>query len=439
MGVRQGDNLSPLLFSIFVNDLESYLSERGCIPVQIDENDEINFWLKLLVLLYADDTLILAETADGLQLALDALSDYCDMWKLRINSIKTKIIIFQKRKSRTKPIFRLNNEIIEIVDEFRYLGVIFSYHGSFTKCRKALSESATKALFFVLKKTQQYSLDIDVSFRLFDAMVRSILTFACEIWGFENLKILEKVHLKFCKYVLRLNRSTPNYMVYGESGRQSLEIHIKCRMIKFWGKLIDSRGETMSSKMYLMLYNMRMVRGTTTKWLGHVKSILEECGMAEYWINHGQFSPQFLAESVRQRLSDQFLQKWRAECLTSPKALMYKHIKLELKAEPYLQNLPTNMRITLCRFRCSNHNLPIEIGRHTGIPREERFCTKCNSGKIGDELHTLLECPHYDKERKRLLPSFCWSNPNYRKLSRLFNSDTSVLRDVYKFIKLCTR
>jgi hypothetical protein len=46
-------------------------------------------------------------------------------------------------------------------------------------------------------------------------MVEPILLYGCEIWGFENLKVLEQVHLMFCKRILKVRSTTPNYMVYG--------------------------------------------------------------------------------------------------------------------------------------------------------------------------------------------------------------------------------
>ena len=126
IGVRQGDNLSPLLFSLFINDFEEFLSPKYDGLISIDElysntiiNEEIQTFLKLFVLLYADDTIIMAEKHEELQKALKATVDYCKLWKLKIYIDKTKIIRFSKRKPRNTPQpFLLNNEPVEIVDTY---------------------------------------------------------------------------------------------------------------------------------------------------------------------------------------------------------------------------------------------------------------------------------------------------------------------------------
>ena len=59
----------------------------------------------LFTLLYADDTIVLAENAEELQLALNALFDYCQTWHLTVNTTKTKIVIFSRGKVRRHPTF----------------------------------------------------------------------------------------------------------------------------------------------------------------------------------------------------------------------------------------------------------------------------------------------------------------------------------------------
>jgi hypothetical protein len=59
-------------------------------------------------------------------------------------------------------------------------------------------------------------------------VVTPILHYGCELWGFENLDTIEKMHLKFCKIVLNLKTSTPNIMihVYGGLCRTPLSVNV---------------------------------------------------------------------------------------------------------------------------------------------------------------------------------------------------------------------
>ena len=212
--------MSPLLFSLYLNDLEDFLLEKG--SNYIKTNSEVcDSYLKILLLLYADDTVIMSNSAENLQKALTDLECYCTQWKLQINCSKTKIIIFGKRKSSPDKFnFTYSGNKIEIVDEFKYLGVLFRYNGNFLSCKRMLKDQASKAMFSVISKIRQLGgLTMDTQLDLFDKLVIPVLTYGCEVWGYSNNNICEVLHLKFCKYILILKQTTPSCMVYGELGR----------------------------------------------------------------------------------------------------------------------------------------------------------------------------------------------------------------------------
>ena len=78
--VRRGVNLSPLLFSIFLNDLNDFLQRAyngmehvADLVQQAFGNVEIIIYFKLYILLYADDAVLFAESKEELQAALNGL------------------------------------------------------------------------------------------------------------------------------------------------------------------------------------------------------------------------------------------------------------------------------------------------------------------------------------------------------------------------------
>ena len=77
IGIRQGENLSPILFSIYLNDLQGHLLNDSAIGVELYDTTDETHWLKLLILLYADDTIIISDNAIDFQNCLNSFEQYC--------------------------------------------------------------------------------------------------------------------------------------------------------------------------------------------------------------------------------------------------------------------------------------------------------------------------------------------------------------------------
>ncbi len=430
IGVRQGENLSPLLFALFIEDMESYLLGQGAAALKIGgENETIfNNMVKLLLLLYADDTVVLADTEHGLQLALDALGNYCNKWKLKVNVSKSKVMVFCKRKPRNPSwSFYLNGHQLEITDEYKYLGVIFNYTGYFNKHRQYACSQAQKAMFAVMRKNRYLNLPIDIQLELFDRMIEPILLYGSEVWGFESLGIIEKLHLKYCKYVLGLKSSTPTCMVYGETGRYPLAVKIKQRMISYWGRILTSRESKLNYLLYKVLYMYHQEGLYTSSWINSIMRILNESGIGNIWQNQMFPNKSWLSKFIKQRACDQFLQGWLQTVHESSKCKNYRIFKTELCFEKYLVELPYKFRKCMLQLRTANHKLPVERGRYTNVPLQDRHCELCDVNAICDEFHFVLECPRLAPIRKKLLPPVFHCRPNTYKFEQLLNSSSMPL------------
>ena len=182
----------PLLFEIYLNDFNTFLSEKysGLTKVSESIESELQTYLRIFCLLYADDTLVLAETAPDLQKSLDALHEYCNKWALNVNLDKTKIIVFapgRRRKfGRFKLPFKFGDNVIDIVDDYVYLGTTFNFNGTFEKAKAKQALQAKKASYGLMSRIRQHNLTFEVSIELIEKLIIPILLYGSEIWGYED-------------------------------------------------------------------------------------------------------------------------------------------------------------------------------------------------------------------------------------------------------------
>ena len=88
-------------------------------------------------------------------------------------------------------------------------------------------------MYLLFSRINNFYLPSDLQLKLFDHTVLPILTYASEIWGFENLEIIEKIHTDFLRKITKSRKSTPLYIIYAELGRFPIEVSIKTRMVIF--------------------------------------------------------------------------------------------------------------------------------------------------------------------------------------------------------------
>ena len=122
--------------------------------------------------------------------------------------------------------------------------------------------------------------------KLFDTLILPILTYGCEVWEYENVQVLEKIRLQFCRNILKIRTSTPSFMSYGEIDRVPIDVVINVRMISFWNKLL-TYNQQLSSILYRIMYMLSQRENVNFKWINHIKSIFDNVVM--FGINKIQF------------------------------------------------------------------------------------------------------------------------------------------------------
>ena len=96
IGVKQGRPLRPLLFSLYLDELDT-LPEEASGETNCPRLAE----LLIAILLFADDIALFLYTTNGLQRQLDILQAFCSDRGLKVNVQKTKTMVFEHQKSHT--------------------------------------------------------------------------------------------------------------------------------------------------------------------------------------------------------------------------------------------------------------------------------------------------------------------------------------------------
>ena len=428
LGVRQGECLSPFLFAMYVNDLESHLhSADGGVTISD---------FKLMLLLYADDLVIFAETPEALQLQIDKLYNYCQKWKLLINTEKSKIVVFRKGTRIPQERWFYGETVIPVCSRIPYLGLVFSSNGSYSRTQSTLADQANKAIFQLHKILLRFKgITLSAALDLFDKLITPILCYGCEVWGFHSAPDIERVHLSFCKRIMCVKKSSQNAFVYGLLGRFPLELNRQCRIMSYWLKIVTGCKSLYVSQLYQASLS-RLDNIASQNWAREIKQLLCSVGFGDVWYSQGVANPVGFINAFRVRIRDIYKQNWNASLQNSPRARFFRSVVNEHQFYNQLDMLDKKShRIALARFMASSHRLGVETGRWARpiIPFEQRLCENCQ--KLDDEYHFLLECTKLSELRKKCIPRYFYLRPSMFKCVQLLNSnDTKTIRMLGRYV-----
>ena len=168
IGLFQGEILSPILFSFFLNVIEQYLQENIFDDITLDR-------ISIYLLLFADDAVLISDSKEGLQRSLNQFENYFKKWNLTINISKTKVMICSKGGRLPDEHFTLNGEELELVGEFNYLGFLITSGGSVQKAINLLADKAVRSMGMLFSIIKHIQIPFKMLMQLFDTYVKSIL------------------------------------------------------------------------------------------------------------------------------------------------------------------------------------------------------------------------------------------------------------------------
>jgi len=251
-GVRQGGILSPILFNFYINDCLEKVSEmsQGCRLCYQPSN----------IIGYADDLLLLAPSARGLQKLLDVTTNCIRELSLQINVNKSQYIVF-----RNKPLKDVNSEVsvdgvlLKRVDSIKYLGVYLSNNLNLGKDIDRVTDCFLRQFNALFYKFRFVSADaLSFLFRTYTSSFYGIGGWFDHTLRPGHLNGLSIAYHKAVKKVASMNVWESNHVACERVGVDTFPHLLAKRLLAHYVSFQTSKCTMMKILKYHFLFNSRV-------------------------------------------------------------------------------------------------------------------------------------------------------------------------------------
>ena len=390
------------------------------------------------LLLYADDLVLISESPEELQEMLNVLDKWCKKWQISINCSKSKIVHYRKQNiEKTNFKFAIDGKPLEIVNRYKYLGIILDEHLDYNVTANVLAESGQRALGAIIAKYKKlHGLGYTSYTKLYNACVKPILDYGSGVWGSKQFGKIDTVQNRAIRVYLGVHAFAPNAAITADIGWTSSHIRRKIEMLRLWNRMVKLDNNRVTKQIFEWDYSLKR-----NNWCSKVRNILESIGMENAFLNKECVN----LNMAWSKLYEMCCNEWVNNVQNYPKLRTYVQYKSDVGLEPYVSKLlSVRQRSVMARFRCGILPLEIEIRRYqTDQNRHRDICKICNKNVLEDELHFFFECDKYNIPRLLLFQNITKKVSNFRqftnveKLQILMNElnvhDTcKYLCDIYK-------
>jgi hypothetical protein len=281
-GLRQGCPMSPSLFNFFINDLFEPIDDHNATGVMIPQND--GSVLRCPGLMFADDIVVLAESAEGLKQQLTHIDLWTQRWGMECGVRKCAVmLVLPSHETHLDPLeilqsegpWLLNNETLPLARQYRYLGYEFTDDLSFKTHLDINRMKAKRAFATGHRFLTNKSIPLTIRNVAYKAMVLPILSWGSEVLPLDRTKFallsqtqnqqirmvcgLRPTSSLGCPLAIGRELNIPPFWVRAATSR--VRIYEKASILKTWLHILcqqDSHLPQAGSRPWIML---------TRRWL----------------------------------------------------------------------------------------------------------------------------------------------------------------------------
>jgi hypothetical protein len=447
-GTKQGGELSPLLFGLFIEQVHELLKLKcpGMGPVVGD--------MRVPDVLYADDVACLSTDPVQIQEALDVLLLFCKLFGMRVNTAKTHVVIFRERKlpvAIEQYVWHYAGDPVSVKSDFKYLGATFHCTKGLVAAASSLATAGRRAMHALLTRLKAARISQSAfQVRLFNVLVEPVLSYGCQVWGPDmvggslHLNALldnrqESVQIDFLRIISGLPKAVKRPVLLREFGARPLHLHWLKLCARFWQRTLALPPSRLL-RMALIDNIQLCASGCQDCWTAKFLSVMRQIGVLEstaVLTSVDSFSRLPIDEVTVAAKAELFLNSIWAGLPSDPSTALSNKVVLatyhhwvcggsDLVGAPHLHSFLTREHKTcLARLRVGSLDLRVHTGRFTGTARHLRVCRACATGQVEDLPHFFIHCPAHAAARikyesifaDRAHPHLIFAHPDQRSLA----------------------
>ena len=408
-GVRQGCVLSPMLFSMYTEELIRRVKKEN-YGVTVGEN-------KIGTLLYADDIVLIAEEEDTLQRMLDIAVDYSREFSLVFSTSKCGVMVFNGENEDGMN-FRMGNDVLNKVNKYNYLGVMFDDKGAdCAKQSRIFKANQWWGRLFSIAKFRANKYEVIRGIWKNIALPSLLYGMDTIPWTINEINQLEIIQNKIGRMALGGNKCVGIEAIRGEMGWSSFEERLMKGKLKW-----KIRIERMDDNRWVKRISREA--GVNCRWMRNCVGIMNKGGLFRVWNPNGEDRNEWkLAYNqgdrteydekdwkvfINNRIKEYGLEKWRRGIENKGSLHRYRKKKCPSKEDFYVGDWASSL---LFKARAGSLELKERTYRYNQWGNKE--CVfGCNvDGRIADESvqHLMTECGGYPEIME-------WAIGEYRRV-----------------------
>ena len=379
-GLRQGCVFSPLLFTIYINEIQEELMKKG--GMEIDGT-------KIPGLVFADDIVIIANTEKTAKDMIKTINKEIRRRKLQINESKSNIIKISRKKGEEAAWVIRDDKgriqgIIEETQETKYLGVTISGEGIYENHKKMKIKQINKQIGIMKWKTNQTRNREWATDEMWKQCTRANLLYAMEVIPSDKTfeKAVTQAQMKAARWAIGCSRKSSADLTRAEMRWKTIPQIIRSKKLIYWAKT-----QQMDKKRWVKkAVNWATKNPNKSRWMQEVNE-----GLRQLKLNENGEQTEDKVKRMRRELKKKEREEWKT-IIELEAEKHYPSIKWE-KRPRYMEKTSKKERRGIMKLRLRDVEEYEE--------KRNKKCPRCGEEKGNITKHIIMDCTDNEEIRTK--------------------------------------